>query len=174
MKKKISSVLLLCLVSLVLCGCGAKNPVPNKSKTEQTKMTLTGMYGVNYYFKPIPENVVTYLKTGSEYKDLYTDKKFTIYYVGADCPYAQAFIDAIDPIKNDAEYSSAYNFYAQEAAGFKQFATMEDAQNDVSFSNLCHEFCVVNPVKDEIFAIDGIGYEEASKIADILEQLKDW
>ena len=46
--------------------------------------------------------------------------------------------------------------------------------NATYITNLCHEFCVVNPVKDEIFAIDGIGYKEASKIADILEQLKDW
>ena len=40
---------------------------------------LTGMEDIDYSVKTLLDGTVTYLKTKSEYKDLYTDKKFVIY-----------------------------------------------------------------------------------------------
>ena len=51
---------------------------------------------------------------------------------------------------------------------------MEEANANIAFSNKCQEFCIVNPNKNEVFSINGIGYEEASKLESILNQLKNW
>lgn len=174
MKKTIMSMLCLVLVAAGLYGCGTQKAAQPVQQPQEEKIQLTGLDGINYAIKTLPDNVVQYLKTKSEYKDLYTDKKFVIYFVGADCPYAQAFIDAIDPVSSNSEFSSKYNFYPQEASGSKTFDNMDDANADIEFSNTCHEFCIVNPSKNEIFAIDGVGYEEAEKVGSIIEQLKDW
>lgn len=182
MNLKNVTIAIICFVILVIgvqC-CTMKKPQSSNtptSKQEQTsiqQIKLTGLDGINYPIKGLPESTVTYLKTKSQFKDLYTDKKFAIYYVGADCPYAQAFINAIDPLKSSTEYTDKYNFFPKEASGIKQFDSMEDAQADVNFSNTCREFCIVNPAKNQIFAIDGIGNEEAAQLGSIFEQLKDW
>lgn len=175
MKKLLLPLLAISIAVLGLYGCGKKTAVTNVPAAQEVKEpVLTGLDGINYSFKTLQDSTVNYLKTKSEYKDLYTDKKFAVYYVGADCPYAQAFIDTIEPLKNVPEMAEKYNFYAQEAAGMKTFASMDEANADVDFSNTCHEFCIVKPDTNQVFSIDGIGYDEASKLDKIFEQLKDW
>ena len=177
MKKIFVSALTIGLSAFLLCGCGSndqKTTGTTVPAVELKTVELTGLDGINYSFTKIPDSVVTYLKDKSNYKDLYTDKKFVIYYVGADCPYAQSFIETFEPLKANESYMDTYNFYAEEASGSKTFSNMEDAQADISFSNMCHEFCVVNPKINEIFSIDGIGDAEIAKIESIIEQLKAW
>lgn len=175
-------IIVVCIILLVAGtkSCNSKKSAPADSGVKQEQaaddnITLTGLDGINYSIKDINPSTITYLQTKSEYKDLYTEgKKFAVYYVGADCPYAQAFIDNVDPLKTNPEYTDKYNFYAEEAAGMKTFSSIEDQQADMDFSNNCHEFCIVNPAKGKMFAIDGIGYDEAQKLGSIFEQLKDW
>lgn len=186
MKNKIiiSIIVLLCL-AMWISSCNKKQPEKPISQTqiETTPVAstptikrpvLTGMDNIDYSIKNIPTDIVKYLKTTSEYKNLYTDKKFVIYYVGADCPYAQAFMDKIDPIRNDPTYTEFYNFYPEAASGTKQYSTLNEAQRSVEFSNLCQEFCIVNPLANELFTINGIGYNETEKLLDILNQIKNW
>ncbi len=176
-QKIILTIICVLLLIMGFKSCNKTQPTkPTQSTVEKTSETiqLTGLDGINYAIKNLPDNVTQYLKTTSEYKDLYSNKKLAIYYVGADCPYAQAFIDAIDPLREDSSYSEKYNFYPQAASGSKTFSTMEEAQADVDFSNICQEFCIIHPIKNQVFTINGIGYDEATKLGSIFEQLKDW
>lgn len=163
MKKTI--ITLLCIMCLIICV---------KNCTGKKEIQLTGVEGINYSFDTLPNNVVEYLKNKSNYKNLYKDKKFIIYYVGADCPYAQLFINTIEPLKSNTDISNNYNFYAETASGFKRFESMEDANAHLKFSDKCQEFCIINPAQNKIFSINGIGYEETSKLETIIKQLKNW
>lgn len=145
--------------------------------TKQTASTLntTGLSGINYSQSVLTDDMVTYLKNKSEYKD-YLDKKLVIYPAGASCPYAHAFERAVKKIRQNPSYEEEYNFYALDASGsgMMTFSTMEEAQAHVNFSNTCHEFCIINPKNNEIFAIDGVGYEEAERLGEIFTQLENW
>ncbi len=183
MRYFIATLIILLVIGIGVSSCNSKKAQQTQkpeietshvASTDHNIPTLTGMDGIDYVIKTIPYNTVTYLKTKSEFKKLYTDKKFIIYYVGADCPFAQALIKAIDPLSADSLYTEKYNFYPQGASGIKRFDSIEEAQADADFSNICQEFCVVNPSSDQIFSINGIGYKEAEKIPDILKQLLDW
>lgn len=145
-----------------------------KNSNSSEYPTLEGISGVNYSFKTLKSDTLTYLKTKSEYKDYFTGKKLVIYFTGADCPYSEMFETAFEPIKSNQEYTSKYNFYGKNASGYSSYATMEEANAAVNFENSCHEFCILNTKNGQIFAIDGIGDSEAKNISSIIEQLQDW
>lgn len=146
-----------------------------QNKSAQTQVNFANLEGIDYSIKDLSDSEVEYLKQSSPYKDLYGDKKLVIYFVGANCPYAKEFTEAIEPLTGRSEYSSKYNFYPDdEAEGFVRYNTMEEAQAAVDFSNACQSFCVVNPDKKQIFAIDGVEDKEAQKIGLILDELKEW
>lgn len=145
-----------------------------KNSNSSEYPTLEGISGVNYSFKTLKSDTLTYLKTKSEYKDYFTGKKLVIYFTGADCPYSEMFESAFEPIRNNQEYTSQYNFYGRNASGYKSYESMEDANADMDFENSCHEFCILNTKNGQIFAIDGIGDSEAKNINSIIEQLQDW
>ena len=135
---------------------------------------LYGLKGMNYSFSTLKPETLEYLKTNSEYKDYFDGKKLVIYFTGANCPYAQVFETALSTVKNNSTYSSEFNFYAQNASGMKTFSSQADAQADIDFSNSCHEFCIVNTKNGQMFAIDGVGEEEAAQVGFVIIQLKDW
>lgn len=174
---------IICLLAIIF-GIQIFSKKETKQKTtlvpavenikENKTFELKNLEGIDYSIKDLPENTITYLKTKSEFKDLYKDKKFVIYYIGADCPYAQTFINTIEPLTKDSAITEKYNFYPQEAAGMTTFSSMEEAQASLDFSHTCQEFCIVNPARNQVFAIDGIGEQEAGQINNILEQLKEW
>lgn len=136
--------------------------------------TLQGIKDVNYSFKSLKSDTLSYLKTKSEYKDYFTGKKLVIYFTGADCPYAEMFNTALGPLKSDSKYTSQYTFYPKNASGYQSYDSMEDAKSSVDFENTCHEFCIVNTKKGQIFSIDGIGENEADQLSSIIDQLQDW
>lgn len=137
---------------------------------------LTGMEGITYGFKAIPERISNYLKTSTQYSTYYNaNKKFGIYFTGADCPHLQAFDSAMNSIINDSNYQQYYNFRDINVnQGIQTFTSKEEAQNDVDFNDMCQAFCIVNPNKNEIFYIDGVGEAEAAKLPYIFDNLKTW
>jgi len=124
----------------------------------------------------IPSGVVEYLKKAPKYANYYgANKKFAIYYTGANCPYGAAFSDSVKNIASDPSYQQSYYFLPIDISQMGgRFANREEAQNDIDFNKLCHEFCIVNPVKNELFFIDGVGEEEAAKVPTIFSDLKNW
>lgn len=182
-QKLIISIIAIIILAMGISSCNGNkqktntNNLPN-TQTAQTSKTatvpkLTGLDNIDYSIKTLPDDIVTYLKTQSDYKEHYS-KKLAIYYIGADCPYAQAFITTIEPLKNDPTYSEQFNFYPEQASGMKTYSTMEEAQTAINFSNTCQEFCIINTETNQIFTINGIGDSEAAKLPEIFEQLKDW
>lgn len=161
-----------------------KNDI-KKNKQVEYQVNLTGMEGINYSFVDIPEGVIDYLKNKSNfYKDLYKqNKKFAIYFVGMGCPYGQTFSEIVEKIKNDEELRDKYNFYALDISSSSgELSPVKDpkeaqllAQASMDFYNkICHEFCIVNPVKKQVFGIEGVGYKEAEKLPYIFAKLKNW
>ena len=140
----------------------------------QNSPILENISNVNYSFGSLPTNIVNYLKTSNEYSRYYNDgRKFVVYYVGADCPYASTFIRILTPLIRSNKFEE-YQFHPVQASGMQRYKTMDEARASVAFSNTCQEFCIVNPINNKIFRINGIGESEASQIEKILIQLRNW
>ena len=151
----------------------SKLPPPGPAITS-TALSLNHMDGINYSVKTLPNSTMDYLKTRSEYKN-FLDRKLVIYPSGANCPYARAFERAINNLRTT--YEGKYNYYAIDFSGGtvrKTFEKMEDAQADIDFFNTCQDFCIVNPYNNQIFAISGVGTEEANRLGEIFAQLENW
>ena len=142
---------------------------------ENMHSDLIKLHNVNYSFKKIPDNVIQYLQNNSEYKELYnTNKKIVIYFTGANCPYVQGFDDKINYLQQKTKYNEKYSFVGLNASDTKYYKTKEDAKKDIELSNMCKEFCIINPNSQEIFSINGVGTNETSQLESIFYQLKDW
>jgi len=126
--------------------------------------------------KKLAPELVDYLKKSNKYGTYYNqNKKFAIYFTGMNCPYGEAFANAMSAIVNDPSYKDSYNFYAMDANQTSaQFNSNEEAKNDVDFSNLCNAFCIVNPSKNELYYLDGVGEEDAANIKTTFDNLKAW
>ena len=141
----------------------------------------------------IPPQIVDYLKNSQQWSNYYnSNKKFAIYYTGISCPYGESFATAMGAIASNPSIQQYYYFYpkvaengikisTQSASGaakeeaLAKLKTWEDeASNSSAFDNLCHEFCIVNPVKGELFFLDGVGEEDAVKMPKLFEDLKNW
>ena len=81
--------------------------------------------------------------------------------------YASTFIRILTPLIRSNQFEE-YQFHPVQAAGFQRYKTMDEARASVAFSNTCQEFCIVNPINNKIFRINGIGESEASQIENIL------
>lgn len=121
-------------------------------------------------------STVQYLKTAENYAPYYnSNKKMVVYFTGMGCPYGQSFADAVSRLSSDTIYQPYYSFVAIPMnGGIKVYHSKEEAKNDGDLIRQCHEFCVINPIKEEIYFLDGVGPEEADKLPSILEQLKNW
>ena len=126
--------------------------------------------------KKIPPQTVEFLKASKTYSSYYSaNKKFAIYFTGMDCPYGQAFSTAMAPLVSDPSYQAYYSFMPTVAKqGFVAYASQEEANKQLAFDNLCHEFCIINPVKDEIYYLDGVGAEDAANMKKTFDDLKNW
>lgn len=124
----------------------------------------------------IPRKTVKYLKTSNRYGSFYnTNKKFAIYFIGEGCPYDQAFSNAVIKVAKDPVYQQYYNFFAIDVNQKKEkFNSVKEAQRDENFKNLCQEFCIVNPAKNQIYYIEGIADQDAANIKTTFDDLKNW
>lgn len=182
MKKTIIAIACTCALSFCLFGCGAKNETTTTSTqttppaVEQVgkNPSLTGLDNVNYSYKKLSNETVNYLKNQSEYRDLYTNKKFAVYYVGDDCACAKGLIDNIEPLKNNPEISKKYNFYPQQTPTTENPDSTEITKAANDFADICQEFCIVNPNTNEVFTINNIDNEQTAQLSSIFEQLKNW
>lgn len=130
---------------------------------------------INYAIVQLSNNNISYLEESDEYSSLYnSNKKFVIYFNDIDCPYGSEFEDVIKNIVQSKIYDDSYTFVAENALQNKLYRTKQEAESAIAFSNICKEFCIVNPLKRTVFRIDGIGHNEALQIESILNQLKDW
>lgn len=173
-------IIVVCILLLLgIHSCNKKKEAgPAKvNKIAEKQLNITGLQGLKYSIKDLPDSIIPYLKTKSDYKDYYNqNKKFVIYFTVDGCPYNKAFVNSLEPFKTNSEYSAVYNFYAQNGNRSVSFDNMEDFQADEDFHKACSSFCIVNPVKKQVFAInDGAAYKDLSaNMGKILDKLKNW
>ena len=166
--------LILLIVIIIVVSVLNTNSKNDRLLSSPKSFVSISLSDINHSIKPLPEEVINYLKTSSNYKNVYNDKKVVIYFTGADCPYGKVFEKSINEFRKNSSSNVYFKFHTESASGIRWYKSNQEAKAALQFSNLCHEFCVVNPVKNEIFSIDGVGIEEAQKIGAILEQLKNW
>lgn len=171
MANLLKCLILLIVIIVSVLNINSKNDRLLSSPKSFVSISLSD---INHSIKPLPNEVIDFLKTSSDYKDIYKDKKVVIYFTGADCPYGKVFEKSINEFRKNSASNVYFKFHTESASGIRWYKSNQEANAALQFSNLCHEFCVVNPVKNEIFSIEGVGTEEAQKIGAILEQLKNW
>lgn len=177
--KFILFVVAIIIISKFMTHSPVQNPV-NKSNPSTSINTQTSVSTIPQAYAStsakISSDIVDYLKKSPKYGAYYNaNKKFAIYFTGANCPYAQTFVNAMNSIVNNSAAQQYYNFFPIDVnQGAQRFSSMEEAQKDVNFNNLCHEFCIVNPKSNELFYFDGIGEEEAAKLPTLFADLKNW
>lgn len=181
MKKTLIAIACTCIVSLGLYGCGQKDETattqeqaPVASSMEKENPELTNLEGVNYTYKDLSDEAVNYLKTKSQYKELYKNKKFVVYNLTPDCACAKALMDTIDPLKANPEIAQNYNFYPEKNPGKPEYDSEEDQKASREFASKCQQFCIVNPNTNEVFTINDINNKDVAKLGSVFEQLKNW
>lgn len=137
-------------------------------------LRINGVGGVKYSTSAIPKNVLGYLKSQKDISDSYGEKKIAIYYTGKECPFAEVLANTINPLKEKQEYTSAYFFHPEAAAVTKAFPTQQGVIAYIDFRDMCGDFCIVNPKKNQILTIENMDQKKAEKVTAILSQFKDW
>lgn len=166
---------ILCVVAIILI---LKFIPHNENKNSPVATSSSSTIAPQAYVSSIakiPADIVEYVKRSTMYGNYYNaNKKFVIYMTGSNFPQAQAFISALTPIINDSSYQQYYNFVPLDINSKQTFSNIEDSQKYIDFESLCHEFCIVNPVSNELFYFDGIGEAEAAKLPTVFADLKNW
>lgn len=175
------NILIVLFISVILAILGNNNANKNKftkiSKPTSTKnITISGLDGLGFSFKNIPNAVDNYLKNYSEIKDYYNaDKKIVIYFrsewPGLKLP-EKELEEAVRPYMTSNEYTESYNFYNFPIKKSREKREIMEAQ--IQFINTCNIFCIINPKTKQLFSADSITIRQIVKIGSIIKQLKDW
>ncbi len=144
------------------------------SKIQKSLKVNNGQLEIKYTRQSFSEGIKNYLLSERDIGQIYGDKKIAIYYTGYDCPFAKNMSDVAEPLGKDEKYSSKYFFHPEAAAGSKFFLTEEAALAFMDFSDMCQQFCIVNPAKKQIIRIDEMDAEKAKYIPEILNHFKNW
>lgn len=143
----------------------------SKEKTEK-KFSFPG---IDTDILKLPSSVTEYLSVSSKYSSFYKQgKKFVIYFTGIDCPYGKTFQDRLELLAKTPSTQQEYAFIPTEISKTHYFRSRQEAEAEIEFNNLCHEFCLINPRKQELFYINGIGEKEAELLTDIFKTLQSW
>ena len=95
---------------------------------------------------PLPPPVVAYLQNSLLYDNIYNEnQKFVVYFTDMQPVYPSSFLPE----------------------------TGETAA-DRGFTDLCGQFCIINPARGEIFYITGIGEEDSRELRHIFDALEQW
>lgn len=123
----------------------------------------------------MPESTIRYLRNSHLYSKFFNEgKNFVVYCNGDKCPYVASFNAAIEKIVLNPDYQEQYNFVALPNGSKPEFDSEQEKNEDNAFFQICHEFCIVNPFRGELFYISNVGEEDASEIEHIFAGLKGW
>ena len=118
----------------------------------------------------IPEDTIYYLQNSLLYGNYYNEnQKFVIYL--KENAYPDNFLSILEKIKNSPQYSQ-YAFLPRTKEN-PEFLTSEQIE-DKKLIEICHQFCIINPAKEELFFIHGIKAEDAQELPHIFQALENW
>ncbi len=147
----------------------------NRKKIEK-QMNLSGFENFKYNVVPLSQEAQLFLKSKDPYKNYFlANKKFVVYVEIKGCPYNGAFVASLNKYKNNVEYSSKYNFLSLPSTGFMRFASKAEYKGYKDFYDVCSGYCIVNPIKKQIFSIQEKEYDVLIKYMDrMFSQLQNW
>ena len=86
--------------------------------------------------------------------------------------YPASFLPAVEQIEQTPVFAKEYAFLPRRTKVFLP-ETGETAA-DRGFTDLCGQFCIINPARGEIFYITGIGEEDSRELRHIFDALEQW
>ena len=125
MANLLKCLILLIVIIVSVLNINSKNDRLLSSPKSFVSISLSD---INHSIKPLPNEVIDFLKTSSDYKDIYKDKKVVIYFTGADCPYGKVFEKSINEFRKNSASNVYFNFHTESASGIRWYKSNQEAK----------------------------------------------
>lgn len=122
---------------------------------------------------PLPPPVVAYLQNSLLYGNFYNEnQKFVVYFTDMQPVYPSSFLPAVEQIEQNPVFAKEYAFLPRRTE--VSLPETGETAADRGFTDLCGQFCIINPARGEIFYITGIGEEDSRELRHIFDALEQW
>lgn len=122
---------------------------------------------------PLPPPVVSYLQNSLLYGNFYNEnQKFVVYFTDMQPVYPSSFLPAVEQIEQNPVFAKEYAFLPRRTE--VSLPETGETAADRGFTDLCGQFCIINPARGEIFYITGIGEEDSRELRHIFDALEQW
>ena len=121
----------------------------------------------------LPPPVVAYLQNSLLYGNFYNEnQKFVVYFTDMQPVYPSSFLPAVEQIEQNPVFAKEYAFLPRRTE--VSLPETGETAADRGFTDLCGQFCIINPARGEIFYITGIGEEDSRELRHIFDALEQW
>ena len=107
------------------------------------------------------------------YGNFYNEnQKFVVYFTDMQPVYPSSFLPAVEQIEQNPVFAKEYAFLPRRTE--VSLPETGETAADRGFTDLCGQFCIINPARGEIFYITGIGEEDSRELRHIFDALEQW
>lgn len=146
----------------LLFGRPKETPPAGKAVPGSTAQTIS-----------LPPPVVAYLQNSLLYGNFYNEnQKFVVYFTDMQPVYPSSFLPAVEQIEQNPVFAKEYVFLPRRTE--VSLPETGETAADRGFTDLCGQFCIINPARGEIFYITGIGEEDSRELRHIFDALEQW
>lgn len=146
----------------LLFGRPKETPPAGETVPGSTAQTIT-----------LPPPVVAYLQNSLLYGNFYNEnQKFVVYFTDTQPVYPSSFLPAVEQIEQNPVFAKEYAFLPRRTE--VSLPETGETAADRGFTDLCGQFCIINPARGEIFYITGIGEEDSRELRHIFDALEQW
>ncbi len=146
----------------LLFGRPKETPPAGKAVPGSTAQTIS-----------LPPPVVAYLQNSLLYGNFYNEnQKFVVYFTDMQPVYPSSFLPAVEQIEQNPVFAKEYAFLPRRTE--VSLPETGETAADRGFTDLCGQFCIINPARGEIFYITGIGEEDSRELRHIFDALEQW
>ncbi len=146
----------------LLFGRPKETPPAGKAVPGSTAQTIS-----------LPPPVIAYLQNSLLYGNFYNEnQKFVVYFTDMQPVYPSSFLPAVEQIEQNPVFAKEYAFLPRRTE--VSLPETGETAADRGFTDLCGQFCIINPARGEIFYITGIGEEDSRELRHIFDALEQW
>ena len=146
----------------LLFGRPKETPPAGKAVPGSTAQTIS-----------LPPPVIAYLQNSLLYGNFYNEnQKFGVYFTDMQPVYPSSFLPAVEQIEQNPVFAKEYAFLPRRTE--VSLPETGETAADRGFTDLCGQFCIINPARGEIFYITGIGEEDSRELRHIFDALEQW
>ncbi len=146
----------------LLFGRPKETPPAGKAVPGSTAQTIS-----------LPPPVIAYLQNSLLYGNFYNEnQKFVVYFTDMQPVYPSSFLPAVEQIEQNPVFAKEYAFLPRRTE--VSLPETGETAADRGFTDLCGQFCIINPARGEIFYITGIGEEDSRELKHIFDALEQW